>query len=124
MSSFTTERENEGLAHVSDNIPIHELVAVTTAQAGLGGHTLDLLYYTTKIPIFQFVSHHCVIYWKALVRKAVDFSHVKKLVTRTVNSMRAKDFSTVYLGHYWMGLKVFMVILVTCIQALAKYCSS
>jgi hypothetical protein len=38
----------------------------------------------------HFISYHCIIYQQVLFAKSINFNHVLTIVTKIINSMRAK----------------------------------
>lgn len=77
----------------------------TRVGAGYGGHA--------QILIFHCVSHQCEIHQRALIGKAVDFSHAKTLVTRTVALFTRviSSISSVHSDASWQNAAGFMDLL-------------
>lgn len=79
---------NEFKKHIRDNdIPIHKLVAITTAGAtarrGVRAGFIALCRADPDFP--DFVNYHCVVHQQALAGKVLDFSHVMTLVGKLTN---------------------------------------
>ncbi|GFT22819.1 zinc finger BED domain-containing protein 5 [Trichonephila clavipes] len=77
---------------IENQLPLQKLSSITTdgARARTGKEN-GFIGLCRKDPLFpKFIAYHCLIHQEMLFSKAINFNHIMSIVTKIINSIKAK----------------------------------